>query len=174
MHSNRMRTARSSSRQGVSTHPWSRHPPEQAPPRKAPSWPDPPQLLPYVWAWTRPLNSPLGVDLETPPSQIPLNPPWVWAWKPAKHAGIPPPGDLLQGMLGYHLQCMLGNPPPPGRILDTCYSKYYLAGGNETIVLKCIYQSSIQLVRMVSVHGIVLLCVNLVLGNRSMIEFQQE
>ena len=27
---------------------------------------------------------------------------------PAMHAGIAPPGDLLQGMLGYHLQCMLG------------------------------------------------------------------
>ena len=23
-----------------------------------------------------------------------------------------PPGDLLQGMLGYHLQCMLGYHPP--------------------------------------------------------------
>ena len=30
----------------------------------------------------------------------------------AMHAGIAPPRDLLQGMLGYHLQCMLGWHPP--------------------------------------------------------------
>ena len=57
---------------------------------------------PWVWAWR-----PLGVGLETPPGQTPQLPPWVWAWKPARHAGIAPPGDL-QGMLGYHLQFMLG------------------------------------------------------------------
>ena len=41
---------------------------------------------------------PLGVGLETPrcgpgdpPGQTPQPPPWVWAWKPARHAGIPPP-----------------------------------------------------------------------------------
>ena len=55
-----------------------------------------------------------GFGLETPhPSQTPQLPPWVWAWKPTRHAGIPPsPRDLLQGMLGYHLQCMLGYDPP--------------------------------------------------------------
>ena len=71
--------------------------------------PDPPQHPPWVWAWTRsPLISPLamGLDqiphdfpldmgLETP-SQIPLNFPLGFG-----------PGNL-QGMLGYHLQCMLG------------------------------------------------------------------
>ena len=57
---------------------------------------------PWVWAW-----KPLGVGLETPQGQTPQLPPWLWAWKPARHAGIAPPGDL-QGMLGYHLQFMLG------------------------------------------------------------------
>ena len=42
--------------------------------------------------------------------------PWVWAWRPplARPLKLPPgcgPGDL-QGMLGYHLQGMLGYPPP--------------------------------------------------------------
>ena len=58
-------------------------------------------------------NLPLGVGLETPPLPDSSSSPWVWAWKPARHAGMPPPvpGDL-QGMLGYHL--------PVNRIIDTC------------------------------------------------------
>ena len=98
--------------------PGSRHPQEQTPV----PWPDPinfplgcgpgldpPQFPPWLWAWTRsPSTFPLGVGPEAPlQSDPPKLPPWVWAWKPARHAGIPPP-DLLQGMLGYHLQCMLG------------------------------------------------------------------
>ena len=31
---------------------------------------------------------------------------------PAMHAGIAPPKDLLQGMLGYYLQCISGIAPP--------------------------------------------------------------
>ena len=56
-----------------------------------------------------PLNFPLGCGSGDLPGQIPLNfslgcgpgdppwpdppklPPWVWAWKSARHAGIPPP-----------------------------------------------------------------------------------
>ena len=54
-----------------------------------------------------PQPAPLGVVLETPPpSKTPQAPNWVWARKPARHAGIHTPGDL-QGMLGYHLQAML-------------------------------------------------------------------
>ena len=53
--------------------------------------PDPPQLPPWLWAWRPPWPDP------------PKLPPWVWVWKPARHAGIPPPQDLLQGMLGCHL-----------------------------------------------------------------------
>ena len=116
MHSNRMRTARSSSRHG-GLHPPGSRPPllEQAPPPGA--GPPPPRAgTPPVWAWrppqARPLNFPLGCGPGDPPGQTTQLPPWVWAWKPARHAGIPP-GDLLQGMLGYHLQCMLGYPTPP-------------------------------------------------------------
>ena len=60
-------------------------------------------------------DTPLGVDLETPPPvQTPQLPPWVWAWRPARYVGIPPPPTQdLQGMLGYHLQWMLGIPAPP-------------------------------------------------------------
>ena len=115
-----MHTARSSSGHGgVST--------EQAPPGAdtplgaGTPWPDPPQLPPWVWAWTRsPSTPPLGVGLDQIPLNFPLGcgpgpdppqlppyvwawrppsprpdppklPPWVWAWKPARHAGIPPP-----------------------------------------------------------------------------------
>ena len=68
----------------------------------------------------RPLNFSSGCGPEDPPpSQTPQAPPWVWAWKPARHAGIhPSPGDL-QGMLGYHLHGMLGYPLPCGQT-DTC------------------------------------------------------
>ena len=69
---------------------------------------------PQVWTWRH-----QRVWAWRPPGQTPQLPPWVWAWRPpqrparhpgipsARHAGIPPPGDLLQGMLGYY------HPPPP-------------------------------------------------------------
>ena len=53
-----------------------------------------------VWAYIPPGCGP-GDPL---PGQTPQVPPWVWAWKPAKHAGIPP--------VGYH--------PPVNRMRDTC------------------------------------------------------
>ena len=73
---------------------------------------------PQVWAWRPPRpdpsTSPLGVGLETlqtrplnfppgcgpadPQDQTPQLPLWVWAWRFAMHAGIPPP-----------------NHPPPSR-----------------------------------------------------------
>ena len=56
MHSSRMRTAHSSSHHGGVSTP--------------PSLPDPPQLPPWLWVWTRShSNSPLTVGLD----QIPLN-----------------------------------------------------------------------------------------------------
>ena len=72
---------------------------------------DPPgqtsQLTPWVWAWR-------------PPRPDPLTFPWVWAWRPARYAGKPPPWRPAS-MLGYHLQCMLGNHiPPVDRMTDTC------------------------------------------------------
>ena len=110
--------------------PWSRHPPcvslETTPGQihlnfplgcgsGDPPWPDPPQLPPWLWAWRPPLarfpsTSPLIVGLETPPwpdaSQLP---PGCGTEKLQGMLGYQsPPGDLLQGMLGYHLQCMLG------------------------------------------------------------------
>ena len=66
---------------------------------------------PPVWAWrppsgqtpqlppmcgpgdppARPLNFPPGCGPGDPPSQTPQLPPRVWAWRPARHAGINPP-----------------------------------------------------------------------------------
>ena len=111
MHSSRMRTAHSSSRRGgsASVHAgidprvWAWRPPSQIslnfPLGCGPG--DPPGQIP--------LNFPLGVGLQTTPGHIPFNfplacgpgdtalqpdplqlPPWMWAWKPARHAEIPP------------------------------------------------------------------------------------
>ena len=67
--------------------------------------------------------TPPGVGLENPkdgsgdPANVGLETPKVWAWRspPAKPLNFPPgsgPGDpLLQGMLEYHLKCMLGYHP---------------------------------------------------------------
>ena len=95
MHSSRMRTACSSSCSRVegSTPP----PPEQthldqAPPQE--QIPPPGCGLGDPPLDRSPSTSPLGVGLETPPGQIPLN--------------FPPPGcgpGNLQGMLGYHPPC---------------------------------------------------------------------
>ena len=65
------------------------------PPRCGPG-----ETLPLVWAWRPPWPDP---STSTP---------WVWAWKPH---------PLLQGMLGYHLQCILGyHLPPTHGQTDTC------------------------------------------------------
>ena len=66
-----------------------------------------------------------------PPMCGPGDPPWVWSWQdpptqvwswqdPPRCGPGDPPGDLLQGMLGYHLQCMLEYHPPPRGQTDTC------------------------------------------------------
>ena len=119
MHSSRMRTARSSGRLlgggSASVHagiPPSGCGPGDTPPSVGLETPlgQTPQLPPWVWAWRHP---PPSVGLETPPGQTPQLPPWVRAWRPARHARIPPPPGYLKGMLGYHLQRMLGYHPPP-------------------------------------------------------------
>ena len=66
---------------------------------------------PWVWAWRLPLARPLNLPSRCgpgPPQARPLNfspgsgpgdppsqtlqaPPWVWVWKPARHAGIHTP-----------------------------------------------------------------------------------
>ena len=58
-----------------------------------------------------PLNFPLGVGLETPL---------------ARSLSTSPPGNQ-EGMLGYHLQCMLGYHPPSPEQNDRQVKKYYLA-----------------------------------------------
>ena len=63
---------------------------------------------PQVWAWRPPWpdpsTSPLGVDLETPCCKACWDTTCNACWDTT---------PLLQGMLGYHLQCMLGIPPSP-------------------------------------------------------------
>ena len=131
MHSSRMRTAYSSSRWGggsASVHAGIHSPPVCGPGDPLGCGPgDPPECgprdptgygleTPQVWAWRSPgcePGDPPECGSGDPPGETPQLLPWVWAWKPGRHAGIPPPGDLLQGMLGYHMQCMLGYHPPP-------------------------------------------------------------
>ena len=78
------------------------------PPRCGPG--DPPGVgleTPQVWAWRPPRCGPgdssrpdpstshLGVGLETPPpGHTPQLPPHLWAWKPARQAGIPPSPEI--------------------------------------------------------------------------------
>ena len=93
MHSSRMHTARSSSLllRGVCLSAcWDTHTPRcglgdtpgcgSGDPRCGPG--DGPGCGP---------RDPPGVGLETCPGQTHQPPPWVWAWRPARHAGIPPP-----------------------------------------------------------------------------------
>ena len=126
MHSKRMRTACGSS------HLWGGGLPQcmlgYIPPRCGPGDP------PWVWAWRPPWvcawrppgsgpGDPLGLGLEIPLGQTPQLPPLGVGLETCKACWDTTPRDLLQGMQGYHLQCMLGyHPPPPvNRILDTCY-----------------------------------------------------
>ena len=110
MHSSGMRNVRSSSR--LSVHAGIPAPREQTPPDQAP-----------------------------PGAETPRRPVARHAWiPPAMHAGIAhPPGDLLQGMLGYHLQDMLGYHPPvdrhipvtrmhSSRMCTICSSSHLLGG----------------------------------------------
>ena len=109
MHSSRMCTARGSSRpRGVCLSAcWDTHTPLgvglETPLKCGPG--DTPQVWawrpPWVWAWRPP-----WVWAWRSPWPDPSASPWVWAWRP--------PG-YLQGMLGYHLQCMLGYHPPVDR-----------------------------------------------------------
>ena len=93
MHSSGMRTACSSSRWGVGV---CLSACSDAPPRCGPGDPlgcgpgDPPRCGPGDHQGVD-LETTPGLGLETPhPSQTPQLPPWVWAWKPTRHAGIPP------------------------------------------------------------------------------------
>ena len=94
IHSNRMRTARSSSHLlgGVSASVHSGIPPWVW------AWRDPPDVgleTPLMWAWRPPRPDPSNFPWvwawRPPQGKTPQLPPWVWAWRPARHAGIPPP-----------------------------------------------------------------------------------
>ena len=102
MHSSRMRTAHSSSHHGGRLHtpwnrhpPWSRHPPGQIPPTSSlgVGLDQIPSTSPLAVGLDQiPLNFPLGCRPGDPPwPDPPKLLPWVWAWKPARHAGKPPP-----------------------------------------------------------------------------------
>ena len=58
-------------------------------------------------------DPPPSVGLETPPGQTPHLPPWVWAWKPTRHAGIPPPGTCCKA-------CWDTTPPWTEWLIDRC------------------------------------------------------
>ena len=125
MHSSRMCTTRSSSRWGEGSLPQCML--GYTPPGCGPG--DPP--------WPDPSTSPMGVGLEparhtgipSPPRCGPGDPPGCEPGDPqpdpsTSPLGVdletckacwdttPPPGDLLQGILGYHLQCILGYHTP--------------------------------------------------------------
>ena len=113
MHSSRMRAARSSSR-----HPRG---------GRGSALVNAGIHTPWVWVWIPPgcgPGDPQGVVLETPPRCGPGDPLGVGLETPLPDpstsplgVGLETPGDLLlQGMLEYHLQCMLRyHPPPPPR-----------------------------------------------------------
>ena len=88
----------------------------------------------------RPLNFPLGCGPGDPPGQTPQLPPgcgpgdlqgmlgyhpprqlqpWMWAWKPARHAGIPPHQRPAARHAGIP-PAMHSGIPPMNRITGTC------------------------------------------------------
>ena len=159
MHSNRVRTARSSSRHGGGVWAWTRSPStsplgvglDQIPlnfPLGCGPGPDPPQLPPWVWAWTRPPStSPLGVGLDQIPLNFPLGceprpdppqlPPWLWAWRPYGQiplTSLPPKNPAPPPPRTRHPPLEPGT-PPVNRITDTCKNitlpQTSFAGGNN-------------------------------------------
>ena len=117
MHSSRMHTACSSSHWGMSASVhagihtpwvWVWSPPPRCEPGDPPG--QTPQLPPWVWAWRPPWPD---------PSTYPL----VRAWKPARHAGIPPPLEICCKACWDTTcnACWDTNPPSHvNRITDTC------------------------------------------------------
>ena len=118
------------------------HPPGRSPlnfPLGCGPGPDPPQLRPWVWAWTRsPSTSPLAVDLDQIPLHFPLgcgpgDPPQRPAARlagtpPAMHAGTAPPETCCKACWDTTCNaCWDSTHPPVDRILDTRFWKYYLA-----------------------------------------------
>ena len=50
---------------------------------------------------------------DPPRPDPPQLPPWVWAWKPARHAGIPPPWRPAARYAGIPPAMYAGIAPPP-------------------------------------------------------------
>ena len=133
MHSSRMCTAHSSSRLlGGLPQCMLGYPPAWA-------WRSPQVWAcrpPWVWApQARSLNFPLGFGPETCRECWDTTYPPLETCKACWDTTYPPLGDL-QGMLGYHLQCMLGyHPSPVNRMTDRCKNitlpQTLFAGGNK-------------------------------------------
>ena len=119
--------------------PLSRHHPEQAHSPRAGTFPQsrhiPPEQAHSPRAGTPsqiPLNFPLGCGPGPDPLNFPLDygpgpdpskfPPWVWAWKPARHAGIPPPWRPAARHAGIPpaMHAGIAPPTPVNRITDAC------------------------------------------------------
>ena len=59
------------------------------------------------------LDPPPGKGLEIPLWPDPSTPPWVWAWRPARHAGILPSPSRPARHAGIPPAMHDGIPPPP-------------------------------------------------------------
>ena len=102
------------------------HPPCQTPHIPAWVWAWDPQARPLnfplgVWAWrpprSDPSTSPLGVGLETTrpdPSTSPLG----VEWRPARHAGIPPPLETCRACWDTRSNTCWDTIPPVNRMID--------------------------------------------------------
>ena len=68
----------------------------------------------------------LGCGPRDPPGQTPQLPPWVWAWRPARHAGIPP---LETCKACWDTTCSVcwDTTTPPREQNDRQLQKFYLA-----------------------------------------------
>ena len=119
-----MRTARSSSR-------WGRGCLASSPnfPLGCGPGPDPPQIPPWLWAWTRsPSTSPLVVGLETPLGPDPPGPGTPPCWQNSWHALLkilPCPKLRLRAVMKYFIHCT-------GYIIPTSFLKTW----NITFVTK--------------------------------------
>ena len=116
MHSSRMRTTCSSRHWGSASVHAGIHTPLDVGLETPQMWPwRPPPGGGLETPQARPLNFPLWCGRgDPPPGKNPQLPPGCGPGNLKDMLGyhLHPPGDLLQGMLGYHLQCMLGYHPP--------------------------------------------------------------
>ena len=121
MHSSRMRTAHSSSHRGVCLSAcWDTTLPGVGLETLPGVGMETPLDVGMETPMPDPSTSPLCVGLETPPGQTPQLPPRVWAWKPARHAGIPPPQTCCRACWDTTCNACWDTTPPVNRITDMC------------------------------------------------------